>query len=84
VGTVPEHVETRGRFPTFGHQTGVKGEDVLVVGNDDIDDGSAVETDKIRVMFKPSGKGFLVIQTIMTQIAERVTRPGTSSIKRIT
>ena len=30
VGTVPEHVEAVGVLPAFGHETRIKGQDVLV------------------------------------------------------
>jgi hypothetical protein len=71
VGAVPEHVETRGLLTTVGHNTGGKGADVLVVGRDDMDDSRVVEADKITVTFTLSGKGFLVIRTITTQMAAR-------------
>jgi hypothetical protein len=44
---------------------------MFVMHRDNLYDGGVVETDKIKVTRKPSGKGFLMACTITTQITKR-------------
>jgi hypothetical protein len=45
-----------GLLHAFGVKTRVQGQNVLVAWHNDLDDGGAVEADKIKVALKPSGK----------------------------
>jgi hypothetical protein len=60
-----------GPLPTCGDNTRGEGQHVLVAWHDNLDDGGAVEADKINVARKPSGKGLLMVRALTTQIAAR-------------
>jgi hypothetical protein len=71
LGAVPEHVEAVAVLPACGHDTRIKGQDVLVAWGNYLDKGRAVAADNIHVACKPPRKGFFMIRTVTTQLTER-------------
>jgi hypothetical protein len=70
MGTVPEPVEAVGVRPALGHETRVKGEDVLVAMGNNVDNSRVVEADKSHVARKPARQGCFMIRTVAAQMTE--------------
>jgi len=69
--TIPAHVEAIGVLTAFGHETRIKGEDVLVALGSNLDDGGVVEGDTINVTRTPPCKGPLMVRTLTAHMTER-------------
>src|SRR5918912_2251688 len=70
MATVPEAIEAIGVLATFGHETGIDDQGLLILSRDDLGDGSLVESDPLQVGVVPACKGPLVIRAVATHIAK--------------
>lgn len=75
MAAVPKATQTIGLFATFGDETGIDGQGLLMLWGNHGGDGRLVERDPIEGSLVPARKGLLMIRTVATHIAKsRVSR----------
>jgi hypothetical protein len=70
LAAVPEAIEARGLFATFGDETGIHSQSLFMVGRDYGGNGRLVEADKIHLGRIPAGKGLFMVRALAAQVAK--------------
>src|SRR5262245_1676179 len=70
VAPVPEAIEAIGVPATFGHETGIHDQGLIMLGGNDFGDGGLVERGPVKSSTVPPCKGPLVIGTVATHITK--------------
>ena len=67
---VPEAIKARGVLATFGDDTGIDDQRLLMLRRDDVGDGGFVECDPVEGRIVPPCTGPLVLRAVATPIAK--------------